>query len=59
MTQLISTAAMGTVVLALAASSAMALTFKKRQVLGLDGKIYDGASPEETARLIKNAADGG
>ena len=59
MTQLISTAAMGTVVLALAASSAMALTFKKRQVLGSDGKIYDGASPEETARLIKNAADGG
>ena len=59
MKQLISAAAMGAVVLALATSSAMALTFKKGQVLGSDGKIYDGASPEETARLIKNAADGG
>ena len=59
MKQLISAAAMGAVVLALATSSAMDLTFKKGQVLGSDGKIYDGASPEETARLIKNAADGG
>lgn len=59
MKQLISAAAMGAVVLALATSSAMALTFKKGQVLGSDGKIYHGASPEETARLIKNAADGG
>ena len=59
MKQLISAAAMGAVVLALATSSAMALTFKKGQVLGSDGKIYDGASPKETARLIKNAADGG
>ena len=59
MKHLISAAAMGAVVLALATSSAMALTFKKGQVLGSDGKIYDGASPEETARLIKNAADGG
>lgn len=59
MKQLISAAAMGAVVLALATSSTMALTFKKGQVLGSDGKIYDGASPEETARLIKNAADGG
>ena len=59
MKQLISAPAMGAVVLALATSSAMALTFKKGQVLGSDGKIYDGASPEETARLIKNAADGG
>ena len=59
MKQLISAAAMGAVVVALATSSAMALTFKKGQVLGSDGKIYDGASPEETARLIKNAADGG
>jgi len=59
MKQLISAAAMGAVVLALATSSAMALTFKKGQVLGSDRKIYDGASPEETARLIKNAADGG
>ena len=59
MKQLISAAAMGAVVLALATSSAMALTFKKGQVLGSDGKIYDGAPPEETARLIKNAADGG
>ena len=59
MKQLISAAAMGAVVLALATSSAMALSFKKGQVLGSDGKIYHGASPEETARLIKNAADGG
>ena len=59
MKQLISAAAMGAFVLALATSSSMALTFKKGQVLGSDGKIYDGASPEETARLIKNAADGG
>ena len=59
MKQLISAAAMGAVVLALATSSTMALTFKKGQVLGSDRKIYDGASPEETARLIKNAADGG
>jgi hypothetical protein len=36
-----------------------ALTFKKGQVLGADGKIYDGASPEVQARLIAKAQDGG
>ena len=32
--------------------AAHALTFKKGQVLGSDGQIYDGASPAEIARLI-------
>ena len=50
---------MGVVARALATSPATALTFKKGQVLGSDGKIYDGASPDERERLIKNAADGG
>lgn len=36
-----------------------ALTFKKGQVLGTDGQIYDGASPEVKARLIAKAQDGG
>lgn len=36
-----------------------ALTFKKGQVLGADGQIYDGASPEVQARLIAKAQDGG
>ena len=36
-----------------------ALTFKKGQVLGSDGQIYDGASPEIRARLIAEAQDGG
>jgi len=35
--------------------SASALTFKKGQVLGSDGEIYDGASPELRSRLIANA----
>ena len=29
-----------------------ALTFKKRQVLGCDGQIYDGAYPIEFTKLI-------
>lgn len=37
------------------AGSAGALTLKKGQVLGGDGAIYDGASPEQQAQLIKNA----
>lgn len=36
-----------------------ALTFKKDQVLGADGQIYDGASPEVQARLIVKAQNGG
>lgn len=35
--------------------SAHALTIKSGQVLGSDGKLYDGASPEVMANLIKNA----
>lgn len=36
-----------------------ALTFKKGQVLGSDGEVYDGASPDIRARLIAKAQDGG
>ena len=32
----------------LALSPANALTFKKGQVLGSDGEVYDGASPNTT-----------
>jgi len=39
--------------------TASALTFKKGQVLGSDGQIYDGASPDVRARLIAKAQDGG
>lgn len=35
--------------------AASALTFKKGQVLGSDGQIYDGASPDLRDRLIKKA----
>ena len=35
--------------------AAHALTFKKDQVLGSDGQIYDGASPAEIAKLISVA----
>ena len=34
------------------ASNAQALTFKKGEVLGADGKTYKGASPEQLERLI-------
>lgn len=37
------------------AASASALTLKKGQVLGGDGAVYDGASPEQQAQLVKNA----
>ena len=36
-----------------------ALTFKKGQVLGADGQLYDGASPELQTRLIREAEEGG
>lgn len=36
-------------------SSAQALTLKSGQVLGSDGAIYDGASPDQQEQLIKNA----
>ena len=38
------------------ASSAQALTFKKGEVLGSDGKTYQGASPEQMECQIKRAA---
>ena len=42
--------------LALASTGpANALTFKKGQVLGSDGKLYDGASPQVIENLIKYA----
>lgn len=37
------------------ASSAQALTFKKGEVLGADGKTYQTASPEQMERQIKRA----
>ena len=38
------------------ASTAQALTFKKGEVLGANGKTYEGASPEQLERLIERAA---
>lgn len=40
---------------ALTAMPAQALTLKKGQVIGGDGDVYDGASPEREAQLIQNA----
>ena len=42
-----------------AAAPAKALTFKTGEVLGPDGTMYQGASPEERERLIKKAAEDG
>lgn len=39
--------------------SVNALTIKSGQVLGSDGQLYDGASPEVMANLIKNAGKTG
>ena len=36
-----------------------ALTFKKGEVLGADGEIYHGASPEQLERLIEQAKESG
>ena len=38
---------------------AAALTFKKGQVLGSDGEVYDGASPAQVEAFIKKAEDEG
>ena len=38
------------------ASSAQALTFKKGEVLGSDGKTYQDASPKQMEGQIKRAA---
>ena len=40
------------------ATSSHALTFKKGEVLGPDGKIYSGASPQEMEALIEKAKNG-
>ena len=34
---------------------ALALTFKKGQVLGADGGVYDGASPDQRDAIISNS----
>ena len=39
--------------------TASALTFKKGQVLGPDGQVYDGASSQLRERLIAEAESGG
>jgi len=39
------------------AAPANALTFKKGEVLGPDGNVYTGASPEQLERLIERAAE--
>lgn len=44
---------------ALLASSAQALTLKSGQVIGGDGGIYEGASPEKQQALINIAKNGG
>ena len=40
---------------ALVAAPAYALTFKKGQVLGADGGVYDGASPDQREALVLNS----
>lgn len=39
------------------APSASALTLKTGEVLGSDGKVYEGASPEEREKIIKGTKD--
>ena len=41
------------------ATNAAALTFKKGEVLGADGKMYHGASPEQLERLVNKAQESG
>ena len=36
---------------------AQALTFKNSEVLGSDGNMYEGASPEQIERIIENARE--
>jgi hypothetical protein len=40
-------------------SQTNALTFKKGEVLGSDGEVYHGASPEQIDRLVEKAKDTG
>ena len=46
-------------ILMVSASLSHALTLKSGQVIGSDGNIYDGASPEKQKNLIANAQNGG
>ena len=46
-------------VLALTVSTAQALTLQSGQVIGGDGGVYDGASPEKQQALIEIAKNGG
>ena len=39
----------------LVTAPALALTFKKGQVLGADGGVYDGASPDQRDAIISNS----
>ncbi|MGB2187302.1 MAG: hypothetical protein ACPH89_01250 [Candidatus Puniceispirillaceae bacterium] len=41
------------------ATYAHALTFKKGEALGADGKVYEGASPDQIDRLVKQAHEAG
>ena len=51
-------AAMGVIASCLMlAGPAMALTFKPGQVLGADGNLYDGASPEQAANVAEMLAN--
>lgn len=53
----LSVASLLTMTAILAASPVTALTFKKGQVLGSDGQVYDGASPEQRDNIIARAAE--
>ena len=53
-------AAMGVIASCLMlAGPAMALTFKLGQVLGADGNLYDGASPEQAANILAASKETG
>ena len=41
------------------ASQANALTLKKGEVLGADGQVYDGASPDQMERIVEQARESG
>ena len=47
------------VISAMVAAPANALTFKKGQVLGADGEVHDGASPEQQAALVEQSKQDG
>jgi len=48
-----------TMTLLLTSASRSALTLKKGEVLGSDGQVYTGASPEQQERLVERAKNGG